>query len=55
MRLLSALLDVALLPVSVAQDLVVRPLNYACAIPNDEKSATRQKIESIEDNLRRKA
>lgn len=47
MRLLSALFDIVLLPVAVAKD--------ACTmggfLTGDYKSATRKKIEEIEDNL----
>lgn len=46
-RLLSALFDVALLPFSVARD-VLDVSNFA----DGNKSFTRQRIEKVEDNLR---
>ena len=47
MKLLSALFDVALLPLAVAKDII-------CPFPmlvDGDKSATRKKIEDIEGNL----
>lgn len=48
MRLLSALLDVVLLPLDVAQDVVKAFDSF-----DHSKSATRQRIEKIEDEVSR--
>jgi hypothetical protein len=47
MRLFSAIFDVAMLPVSVAKDVCT----LGGAIIDEDKSATRQRIEKIEDEL----
>ena len=49
MRLLSALFDTALLPLAVAKDFCT----LGGALTHDDKSATRQKIEDIEWDLRK--
>jgi len=48
MRILSALFDIALLPISVAKDFCT----IGGMITNDDKSATRKRLEKIEDNLK---
>lgn len=48
MRLLSALFDVALLPVAVAKDIVFGPVDIGIY---GHKSETRKQIEKIEDSL----
>ncbi len=45
MRLLSALFDVAMLPIAVVKDV------FTLVVNDRSKSYTREKIEEIEDNL----
>jgi hypothetical protein len=47
MRLLSALFDTALLPISLVKDICT----IGGELTNDEKSAVRQQIEKIEEEL----
>lgn len=49
MRLLSAVFDTVLLPLAIAKDVVT----IGGLLTDDHKSATRQKIEDIENNLSR--
>ena len=49
MRLLSALLDAALLPLDIAVDIVNQPVKYA--LLDRSKSRTRERIEKIEDEI----
>ena len=51
MRLLSALLDVALLPVAVCRDVVEAPVSVWIY---GNKSETRKQIEKIEDDICRR-
>ena len=48
MRLFSALFDVVLLPVALAKDFCT----IGGLLTDDRKSATREKIEKIEDELK---
>lgn len=48
MRILSALFDVALLPLAVAKDVFTAPIRVGI---DGKRSFTREKIEEIEDNL----
>lgn len=48
MRILSALFDVALLPLSIAKDVVA----FGGLLTDDHMSATRRQIQKIEDELR---
>jgi len=46
MKILSALFDTALLPLAIAKDVFT-----LCDYGSDAKSATRKKLEDIEDNI----